>query len=152
MYFWNIEALKSDIRNNQLTEKIKFIYALIYIGLSTIALELTPFMSEDNINGWDIMYSISSILIVIVGTIMAYKANGGPNGNEFLGKYFSISFVLSIRFLVLLIPLFIAMIAYYSIVFSEVEQINSSFIDTVPYIIWYAALYWRICYHIENVK
>ncbi|MGI9283659.1 MAG: hypothetical protein ACR2PX_29135 [Endozoicomonas sp.] len=40
MYFWKIESLKDDIRNHRFTEKDRFIYALISVAVSVMAIEL----------------------------------------------------------------------------------------------------------------
>ena len=152
MYFWKIEALKTDIREGNLTEKQKFIYAFIYIFSCEALLNLAAFTPNLDLNMWDGIYSVSSVIIMTVGTLFAFKANGGSLGTDFLGKYFSIGFVVVIRFGVILIPISAGIFSYSYYAFPEDSDITSSSWDTVPVIVWYAALYWRTVIHIRDVK
>ena len=152
MYFWKIEKLKEDIRTNQLTEKDRFIYTLIYLILGAIAMEVMMLMPLEDGNVWDLINSVTNVLIVTFGTIYAFKANGSNYGSDFLGKYFSIGFVVAIRFLVYAIPLFILLFVYYFYAFGEEEEIPTNYIDVIPFLIWYIAMYWRICVHIKQVN
>jgi len=152
MYFWKIEKLKEDIRESKLTEKDRFIYALIYLVLGAIVMELMMLTQIENGNVWDLINSVGNIIIVTLGTIYAYKANGSNNGSDFLGKYFSIGFVMAIRFLVYAIPLFLLLFVYYFYAFGEEEEIPTNYIDVIPFLIWYAVMYWRIYVHIKQVN
>jgi len=151
MYFWKIDRLKEDIKNGELVEKDKFIYALIYIVLCEVALYTMAWIPIEDGNVWDVIDTVVNVLIVLVGTIYAYKANGGNTGSDFLGRFFSIGFVVSVRFFVLLIPIMVVLVLYYYVL-TEDELIATTAIDVVPFIVWYAALYWRICKHIGDVK
>ena len=152
MYFWKIEALKTDIREGNLTEKQRFIYAFIYVFSCEALLNLAVFTPNLGFNMWDGVYSVSSLIIMTVGILLAFKANGGSFGTDFLGKYFSIGFVVAIRFAVILIPISMGIFSYSYYAFPEDSDITSSSWDTVPVIVWYAALYWRIVVHIRDVK
>ncbi|AEF55318.1 hypothetical protein [Marinomonas posidonica] len=151
MYFWNIEALKNDIRADNFSEKERFIYFVIYFVFSAIGLELVMYMPIENANLWDYVDSFLNILIVLVGTVFAYKANGSSSGNDFLGKYFSISFVVLIRFLIYLIPLLVSYIIYYEYAYSY-EEVATNYIDVIPFLVLSSLLYWNICRHIEQVN
>jgi len=152
MYFWKIESLKNDIRSNKLSERDRFNYALIYIVLNALSLELMSYSGYEIGNYWDSFNSISNILIVIVGTIFAFKENGGREGNDFLGRYFSINFVMLIRFMAILMPMIIVWLAAQSLIYADEETISTTYLDTLPFIAWYALFYWRICYHIKGVN
>ena len=152
MYFWKVEKLKEDIQTNKLMEKDRFIYALIYIVLGAIAMEVLLLMPIEDGNIWDLINGVVNVLIVTLGTIYAFKANGANDGNDFLGKYFSIGFVVTIRFLVYAIPLFILLFAYYFYAFGEEEEIPTNYIDVIPFLVWYIAMYWRIYVHIKQVN
>lgn len=152
MYFWKIESLKEDIKANEFTEKDRFIYAFIYVALSANAMEAMTHMPVENPNEWDSVNSIGNILVPIVGTLFAFKANGAGAGTDFLGRFFSISFVVGIRLLVLLIPMLIALSTYYIYVFPGDDEIVSTPIDIIPFLVWFAFLYVRICKYIGDVK
>ena len=76
-----------------------FIYITIYAIFSELAFfenSTAPVMS-------DYIGNIGTALITILGTYYLYRANGGNNGEDFLGLYFSITWVITIRLLPLLI-------------------------------------------------
>lgn len=152
MYFWKIEALKEDIKNNRFTEKDRFVYGLIYIVLCAGGMEAMMRLPIESPNVWDTIGSLGNILITFIGTIIVYRSNGGAAGKDFLGRYFSIGFVVGIRFLVLLIPMLAALAAYYIYAFPGEVPIVSTPADILPFTIWYAFLFWRISKHVSDVK
>lgn len=152
MYFWKIDKLKEDIKKNRLLEKERFVYAVIYLTLSAIGTELMMFMPVENPNFWDVLSSFSIVLIILFGTFYAYKANGGASGADFLGRYFSIAFVVGIRFLLLLIPIILILVFYYLYAFPDDEDIPTTALDILLFIAWYVLLFWRIGVHIADVK
>ena len=152
MYFWKIEKLKEDIKTENFRENDRFIYALISIGVSVISIEAIKLMPVENSNIWDTVNSIGNIIIPIAGTFFAYKANGGANGSDFLGRFFSINVVVTVRFFALLIPMSIALIAYYMYAFPEGQEFVSSTADVILFQVWFAFIYVRTCKHISDVN
>ncbi len=152
MYFWKIEKLKDDIASGRLNEKDRFIYALIYVVLGAVVVEVMMLMPIENGNIWDLANSVGNVLIVLLGTVFAFKANGSSSGEDFLGKYFSIGFVMAIRFLIYAVPLLVMLFVYYFYAFAEEEDIPTNYIDVIPFLLWYAALYWRMYVHIKQVS
>jgi len=152
MYFWKIKQLKEDIKTGRFTEKDRFVYAFIYIVLCAAGIEAMSYLPIENPNVWDTLNSVGNILIPFIGTIFAYRANGGGEGSDFLGRFFSINFVVGIRFIALLIPMFLALVFYYEYAFPGEEEIVSSPTDILPFQLWFALLYWRTCRHISDVK
>ena len=152
MYIWKISRLKEDIKSDSLTEQDRFIYALVYVALSALCFEAMSFIPVESSNIWDYIYSIGSVLIVIIGTILAFKANGGSHGADFLGRYLSIGFVVAVRFMVILLPLLIALSIYYDYAFSIDEEIVSTPAEIIIFLIWNTAVYWRLYKHMQEVK
>jgi len=103
MYFINIKQLKQDIINKEFTEKDRFIYALIYIAIYAISNELAFFENSTAPVMSDYISSIGTVIITVIGTYYFYRANGGNDGEDFLGRYFSIIWVVSMRLLLLVI-------------------------------------------------
>ncbi|NAZ94490.1 hypothetical protein [Vibrio toranzoniae] len=145
MYFWNIESLKSDIVAERLAEKDRFKYALIYIVFNIIAFEYFQEESVGEVSLWLQVEAALNVIIVLVGTYFAYKANGGENGQDFLGRYFSISFVVSIRFSVLLFLMIFVLLMYQS-AFGEV---SSSPLEICMFLLWTTLLYANIVKHMR---
>ena len=99
MYFWKIESLKNDIVNEGLSDSKLLPYLVIYMALTVLIMEGVPYFPYESYNDADLVMSLISIIAPIAGLIYAYKKNGGANGHSFASKYFSIGFVVGIRFL-----------------------------------------------------
>lgn len=153
MYFWKIDKLKQQLLEQGLTEKHLFYYILIFVASESMSIEMTGYYPYTEPDSWSYVSSALNILIPIIGTIAAFRANGGSSGIKFAEKYFSISFVVFIRFLVLLIPLMGAMMVYWSFTYGiENEWPDSSgSIEVIIFSIWYAAMYAYIVKHIGDV-
>ena len=98
MYFINIKQLKQDIINKEFSEKDRFIYIIAYTILGELSFlafieNSTAPMITDYISG------IGTIIITAIGTYYLYLANEGSKGEDFLGRYFSIVWVVIIRLL-----------------------------------------------------
>lgn len=145
MYIWNIEQLKNDIRSNRLTEKDRFIYLFINLFFTTFALEAISFIPGSyEFYGWAAMSSISNVTFLCIGTYAAYKVNGGNSGVDFLGRYFSLSFVVNVRFIVLLIPAILVQTLIIASFEDSSETTYLAAIETVLYAIWSGLLYWYL--------
>ncbi len=143
MYFCNIKALKEEIKSGDFGDKKAIVYIVVSIALYSIGLELTvlfPLVEDHNI--WDGVDSLLSILVPVLGTIYAYRKNGGAEGKDFANKYFSISFVIGIRFLVYFVGLVMLMMFYWSYSYGDIEEIPTTGIDVLIFAIWYVALYY----------
>ncbi len=99
MYIWNIEGLKKDIKVGRLTEKDRFIYMFLTFIFTSLCFEIALRTPVGSRNIWDTINSLSYFLIPVLGTFLAYRSNGADNGTDFLGRFFSISFVVTVRFL-----------------------------------------------------
>jgi hypothetical protein len=152
MYFWKIENLKKDIQEKKITEKDNFIYFFITTILGLTLIDLDLFISSEGTSIWDILNNawreVSNVFIVILGILFAFKANGGTSGTNFLEKFFSISFVISIRFTDILILIFIGLGLHHF--FFKAQE--TTFLDTFVIFIWHTGMYWRIFKHIRDVK
>ncbi len=155
MYFWNLKSLKKDILEHRLSEAQIFYYVLIYIGLSAVSLELVGYFPADDPNSWDYIHSGLNIIIAIVGTIAVYRANDGAAGKRFAEKYFSIGLVVLIRFLPALIPIMVAIFAYYGLAVDwsspDVEaDFGTGWLEVLLVSAWYVAYYVRLVKHVGD--
>lgn len=85
----------------------------------------------------------------IIGAVAAYRANGGASGVHFANRYFSVGFVLGIRFLSLIIAagVFIACSVW---AFDLEAPIPVTFLE-VMLLSLLVAYYWRLARHIHDV-
>ncbi|MBR9788621.1 MAG: hypothetical protein GYB40_11860 [Vibrionaceae bacterium] len=152
MYLWNIEALKRDIVGGRFTEKDRFIYALIYIVFSAVAFEYIQDSDTEHSNVWDQVEAIANIVVVLAGTYFAYRANGADSGSDFLGRYFSLGFVVTIRFLALLVPIVILRLMYESPFGVENEVTVTTPFGVSIVILWSCFLYVNLAKHMKLLK
>ena len=103
MIFWNIEKLLKQLSSQKLTQKELFFYLF---GLTLIEIIFTnPFSSEGSYLSsmfdwfdWGIVLFCSLISIGV-----CFISNGGNQGKDFIERYISISFVMTIRYSVFII-------------------------------------------------
>ncbi len=152
MYFWNIKALKRDLHADLLGERAKFIYMFItmmsYMVINEIAMN-APSGEIDYDASWHWSYSVAAVLVNVIGLITAFRANGGTHGVDFLGKYFSIAFVVGMR----LLPISLV-IAFLSIIVSEGAEDDqvASVMAGGSYLAIFLLFYWRVCKHIGDIR
>ena len=151
MYFWKIDLLKQQLSSQGLTEKQLYYYILVNASLSAISMEVVAYFSETSPNSWSYFQSVIDIAIVILGTIMAFRANGGESGVQFAARYFSIGLVATIRFMILLIPIMIAMMIYWRSSYDMENEIPTTGIEVAILSIWFALLYAYIAKQIRQV-
>ncbi len=146
MYFWNIKELKEKLKEKPLSDYEIFPYLIL-----TIAFELLPYSSSwSNYNKWDYFSEIHMFLIPILGLIYTYHQNKGKNGTNFLQRYFSLNWVLGIRFL---IPIITLMIVVLAIDLFIVEFLNdeTSWYESVTFMLLEIIFYYRLGVHIKDV-
>src|SRR5919108_1465185 len=93
MYFWRIEALKSDLAVRPMTDRQVLPY-LVACGVLMAAVGIIPFGPP---NKWDLVGGGWSMLLAIVGTIHVYRKNGGEVGLHILQRFLAIGWVVGIR-------------------------------------------------------
>lgn len=147
MYFWNIQALKQQLIKTGLSEKNSFYYILIYLIMGTINIDII--FPTTVLNQWDYLTAASDMFITMIGIITAFRVNGGNKGEKFAERFFSISFVICIRFFVLFLsPLIVYLIFLGEFNFDPVETTVVSFITNL---IFLSIFYARIAKHIRDV-
>ena len=65
---------------------------------------------------WAIAAGVASVVITIFGVLHLKKQNADSFGNQFLAKYFSLGWVITVRMLLLAIPSMVVLFAFASIV------------------------------------
>ena len=103
MIFWNIEKLLKQLSSQKLTQKELFFYFFGLTFLETIS--SFPFLSEESYLSsifewfdWGIFLFCSLISVGI-----CFISNGGNQGKNFIERYISIQFVMTIRYSVFIV-------------------------------------------------
>jgi len=150
MFFWKINSLKEHLINHGLSQKHLFVYIFIYTVLAELMYEAIYHMPIYEMNIYDYAQSISNIIIISLGTYIIYRANGGSNGKQFAERYFSIGFVIAIRFIILLFFVFLALSFIWFNDSSESELVTVWY-EFIIYTGCIIGLYWRIVVHVKDV-
>lgn len=144
MYFWNINKLKSDFIEGAVTEKNTLQYLIAYTVL--VGMVMIPYCEP---NQYDMLSAALVIPISVLGILYAYSCNGADSGDNFLAKYFAISWVITVRFIayIILLIFLIGIIAGMS--GADIPE-ATTFLDVVVNVILTAFIYWRIAIHIKE--
>ena len=67
-------------------------------------------------NPWAIAAGVASVVITVFGVLHLKGQNGDSFGNQFLAKYFSLGWVITVRMLLLAVPSVVVLFAFASIV------------------------------------
>lgn len=156
MYFWNINGLKEEIINNNLTQKSVFLYILFYtlsFQSGYLLIYLFPSTSSN-----DLIISIVAVLLAIIGVYYCYRCNEGQNGNSFAERFISLSWVIGIRYTIFWLSLLFVSIVVIGITSVFIKSLETLF-DTIIIFIIYISLatyiivfYYRIGHHIKDIN
>lgn len=160
MYLWNIKALKKNLGTKALTEAETFWYFFAVITLETLFYNMTSlFPGDEPLEVWDYVEYLGAVIFTLGGTYVVYRANSGASGRQFLSRYFPLMWVLTIRFLVFMIPiLFVAgfvMFNFSDALFgAEAEEADFPVFSRAVLIaswIWFLVFYYRLAVHMRDV-
>lgn len=88
-------------------------------------------------------------LIVIVGTFILYRRNGGSRGKEFFLRYFTLLWVLGVRFFAYYIPL---VVLWTALTWQNEDYPEPKlWYEAVVFLFVFALYYWRLAVHIGEV-
>ncbi len=146
MYFWNINKLKSDFNEGAVSQRSILKYLIAYTILVGVA--MIPYGET---NQFDIFSAALMIPLSVFGLLYAYACNGGDSGDNFIGKYFAIGWVISIRFIAVLFPLafFVGIIVGAS--GAEIPE-ETTLWDVIIEATVTIFLFWRIAVHIKHTS
>lgn len=143
MYFWDIKGLKNHLSSTSLSqhESLKYLLVLSFLGI--IPLPRPPYFSEGNF-----LYFSLGAAELICGTIYAYVKNGGAQGQDFLSRYVSLSWVMVVRMLpyILIFGLLLGVG-----ILSKLQESNQKIISLIVIYAIAILYYWRVSQHMADV-
>ena len=160
MYLWDIKALKKKLVAHSLTEAQVFAYFLVVLTLDTLLYQLSMvFSGPEPAEIWDYVEYVGTVIFTVGGTLVVYRANGGASGRQFLLRYFPLMWVLSIRFLVFMVPFLIVagflMFGFFAetLFNTEAEGAESTITRAllVASWVWFLVFYYRLAVHMRDV-
>jgi hypothetical protein len=146
MYFWRIEELKAQMATRPLSTREELPYLVAWAALTSIAMTL-QYVWEANL--WDYLGGVWSVVLAVIGTIYIYQCNGGADGQFFLQRYFAIGWVVSLRWLVVL--LILAAIYIPVLDFLNVLQDETTWHESLILAIFETIILLRIGHHVRDV-
>jgi len=85
-----------------------FIYFLAMLTLDTLVYESTSlFPGTEDASAWDYVGYAGSVIFTVGGALVAYRVNGGSAGKDFSHAVFPLMWVLTVRFLAFMFPVFV---------------------------------------------
>jgi len=146
MYFWRIEKLKTQMAARPLTDREALPYLVVYVTLSAIVCCFPLAIS----NVWDALGGAWTAILAVIGTIYIYRQNGGADGQHFLQRYLAIGWVVTLRWLVVIVVCAIPIIVV-------VEVVGATMDATTWYEFFFIGIaetiiYWRIGHHVRDLS
>ncbi|MEN8140666.1 MAG: hypothetical protein ABFR97_05515 [Thermodesulfobacteriota bacterium] len=108
MYFWHVDKLVEDFRNDAVSEKEKFKYMLLSGIILTFITDPilwigTKYSLLDTVN------LFGMLVIVIAGTYFCYTSNRDSDNKDFVTRFMCIGIPVGIRIFAVIIPISIAL-------------------------------------------
>lgn len=149
MIFCNIKLLKQRLIEEGLSQQHLFIYIFVYILFTEVAIQGCGLLPPEELNKYDYMEIIVYLVAMGIGTYLIYRVNGGSKGKQFAERFFSIGFVVGMRFFVILISIMIILVVGKN----QMGDIDlpATWYETIIYSCWSIAFYWRMIVHVKEV-
>ena len=143
MYFIDIKGLKKDIIEKNFTESNRFTYMMVYLLLDAFFMEICSYLPSDSMPTIiDYAISLITLISLFLGAYFIFKANGGNKGEDFAGRFFSLTWVRSIQFLLITIPIiFVLGILNESVL--HLSDLNAE----IAYFVLYSSFLFAIYYY-----
>ena len=152
MYFWDIRGLKKQLISEGINEPHALPYFLAILAIDSVILSLSsdaiPY--EGELSGWDWVQTISYPIIVVLGALAMYRFNGGREGRDFFVRYFSLLWVVGIRFTVFILPLIGVWVFW--LVSNEQYPEQAMWQEVIALVSLHLIFYWRLVHHIAEVR
>ena len=162
MYFWDINGLKDELINYKLSERSVFLYIFIFILYAQGSFVFNFFRYYGKETGFglygDLLFYIFFTAITAIGIYYSYYCNGKNEGERFAVKFISLSWVVTLRYLVFLLVSYFIILLFLTFLASTQlieKKISKTLIGGISFILiiflpfW---IYYRIGYHIKDIN
>jgi hypothetical protein len=150
VYFWNLTALKRALSAGPLSNRAAFRYIIATFAAYEVLFEVTAYVGATP----DTVALIANVVILVFGSLVAYAANGGDHGIDFLGRYLALGWVLGVRFLAAIFLVMLAVMVVIAVrAYSDPAAVeNPTLVETYSTglgIMAYGVFYWRLAVHLR---
>jgi len=119
--------------------------------VATVGVFALGFLPYEATNSLDYYFVLINIALFVFGTVFCFHANGGGTGAEFLRKYLSISWLLTIKFVAILFPAGV-LFFYVTKDFGIPVSSETTLIDVYLFTLISFFYYWRIGHHLRSLN
>ena len=156
MYFWKVDSLVDDFKQNKVTQKEEFKYILLFSILTLLS--TNSFVSIDSTyNFYDTLDLILTIIITVAGIYYCFKINSDGDNKNFMVRFISIGLPVVVRVLAIAIPIFIISAIIESSFFMTPEEMESDSSESTLSLVVLTSLimigyYWYLSKKIKDVS
>ena len=104
MYIWNVNALIEDLKNENITQKEQFKYAIAYSILMLFASDPLVHAGQEY-SYIDSIQSLLLLLVSVLGIYLCYCENRKADNKDFLLRFFVIGLPITVRCIAVIFPL-----------------------------------------------
>lgn len=134
-----------------LSEREILPYLLVFLTLTTTLTNAITFIPEFSANVWDALWALSSTILTLMGTFYIYRQNGGANGQYFLQRYLAIGWVVTLRWLLILIITTVILAILLELVSISTFSEETTWYEFLYGTAWEVIVYQRIGHHVRDV-
>ena len=149
MYWWKVSKLAEDLREGRVGEKDRFMYFLATILVWTASGNLPRSSIELPIT--EVAALPISVVIVLTGTIICYRANRSRDNTDLIGRMVALGWPIFVKVVVLSVVPAFAMISLIDIVGTAMgyasDQIQKAWdLGGVVYVLVFGIVYYWLLY------
>lgn len=154
MYFWNTVALARELKSRSLSQSERMKYYLVSSTMYALFSEMNGY-NNTSPSLISIIQSTVVVVAIVVGIIFCYRINSKGDGQEFIDRFVCLSWPILIRFVVCTSLIYVTYYSFGIIIGGDrFEKFNESktYINLVFSLLFEAAFYWRVAYHLKWVS
>jgi uncharacterized RDD family membrane protein YckC len=102
IHCWNINRLKFELINNRLSGRQTLIYLSCILFIQA-ALRVLAYTVEGRSNRWDNLDTAVFLVLLVIGAVYCFYANGGRQGKDFASRYISLAWVFGWRYAIMVV-------------------------------------------------
>lgn len=156
MHILNTGRLVSDLAKGNISESKSAEYYLANAVLGTLWAQYLHYFNEPTRDGWFFVQCAATLIVVVLGVASAYRANGGPDGRDFLLRTACLSVPIALKVNALSAGLVWLCDAYYFRVFDELTVRSAHGLFDLMVFMWgpgfTALFFWRLSARLDAVR
>ncbi|MEQ1890439.1 MAG: hypothetical protein ABL951_14860 [Alphaproteobacteria bacterium] len=146
MNFIKDRELALRFKNNAVPSQERLLYLLIFsvIGVTFMSSVYAAYTHSTKPGTWDIYADIAMLVMTVLGILVCYRTNKAGDDKEFIERYTSIGFPVTVRTLFILVPASVLCFVILALVMGgEISDQNPvfNFLFVMAYSFYY---FWRL--------